>query len=257
MDNDHTYGIASDPLTQFACLFAALVHDVDHHGVPNATLVEEGSPLAKKFKSQSVLEQNSVIIALDMLMEPGYENLRSAIYKDVVEMHRFRQLVVNAVMATDLANKELKQLRNDRWEKAFSSKEPESESVARNRKATIIIEHLIQASDVAHTMQHWHVYRHWNEKLFEEMYQAYKNNRSKENPASFWYQGELAFFDFYILPLARKLKECGVFGVSSDEYIACAIANRNEWEVKGVQIVDEMVKKFSHNMSPKSGDINA
>jgi hypothetical protein len=28
---------------------------------------------------------------------------------------------------------------------------------------------------------------------------------------------EIGFFDFYIIPLAKKLKECGVFGVSSDE----------------------------------------
>ena len=30
--HDHTYGITSDPLTQFACAFAALVHDIDHEG---------------------------------------------------------------------------------------------------------------------------------------------------------------------------------------------------------------------------------
>jgi hypothetical protein len=28
---------------------------------------------------------------------------------------------------------------------------------------------------------------------------------------------EIGFFDFYIIPLAKKLKDCGVFGVSSDE----------------------------------------
>jgi len=30
--HDHTYGITSDPLTQFACVFSALIHDVDHSG---------------------------------------------------------------------------------------------------------------------------------------------------------------------------------------------------------------------------------
>jgi hypothetical protein len=25
--HDHTYGISSDPLTQFACVFSALIHD--------------------------------------------------------------------------------------------------------------------------------------------------------------------------------------------------------------------------------------
>jgi hypothetical protein len=32
-----------------------------------------------------------------------------------------------------------------------------------------------------------------------------------------WYKGEIGFLDFYIIPLANKLKDCGVFGVSSDE----------------------------------------
>ena len=29
--HDHTYGITSDPLTQFACVFSALVHDGEFH----------------------------------------------------------------------------------------------------------------------------------------------------------------------------------------------------------------------------------
>lgn len=66
-------------------------------------------------------------------------------------------------------------------------------------------------------MQHWHVYRKWNQNLFYECMAAYEAGRSKENPADGWYRGELGFFDFYIIPLAKKLAECGVFGVSSDE----------------------------------------
>lgn len=32
MLHDHTYGITSDPLTQFSCVLAALLHDIDHPG---------------------------------------------------------------------------------------------------------------------------------------------------------------------------------------------------------------------------------
>lgn len=88
---------------------------------------------------------------------------------------------------------------------------------------------LIQASDVAHTMQHWHVYRKWNERFFIECYAAFKNGRAEKDPSTRWYEGELGFFDFYIIPLAKKLKECGVFGVSSGEYLDYAMKNRNEW----------------------------
>jgi hypothetical protein len=152
---------------------------------------------------------------------------------------------VNAVLATDIMDKDLKQLRNGRWEKAFSYDLKDNEKCQDqiNRKATIVLEHLIQASDVCHTIQHWHVYRKWNERLFEEMYHAYKTDRSKADPCTFWYKGELGFFDHYIIPLSKKLSDCGVFGVSSDEYSTYALRNRKEWEQRGEDIVAEMVKR--------------
>ena len=249
--HDHTYGITSDPLTQFACVFSALIHDVDHLGVPNAQLVKEGTGLAKKYKNKSVAEQNSVDLAWNLLLEPQYKELRNAICATDSDWTRFRQLVVNSVMSTDIVDKELKELRNARWEKAFKDREghdrnpnlvaEEDLDTDRNRKATIVIEHLIQASDVAHTMQHWHIYRKWNERLFRELYVAYRNGRAEKDPSEFWYAGEIGFFEFYIIPLAKKLKDCGVFGVSSDEYLNYATKNLEEWKRKGEDAINEMI----------------
>jgi class 3 adenylate cyclase len=248
--HDHTYGITSDPLTQFACAFSALIHDVDHTGVPNTTLISEQADIATKYNNRSVAEQNSLDLAWNVLMgEAQYSELRAILFVNKSELNRFRKLVVNVVMATDIADKDLKVLRNNRWDKAFKidstqttlmSKQEQRDTV--NRKATIVIEHLIQASDVSHTMQHWHVFRKWNQSLFEEMYDAYISGRAEKNPAEFWYQGELGFFDFYIIPLAKKLKDCGVFGVSSDEYLNYAMKNREEWEIRGHEVVAEMVE---------------
>jgi class 3 adenylate cyclase len=247
--HDHTYGITSDPLTQFACVFSALIHDVDHTGVPNATLVAEHASIAAKYNNRSVAEQNSLDLAWDELMnEMKYKELHSTLFSDQAELIRFRKLVVNGVMATDIADKELKILRNNRWDKAFKddpngvTPSAQDQRDAVNRKATIVIEHLIQASDVSHTMQHWHVFRKWNQALFEEMYDAYSSGRAEQNPADFWYQGEIGFFDYYIIPLAKKLKDCGVFGVSSDEYLNYAMKNREEWEIRGHEVVMEMVE---------------
>jgi len=249
--HDHTYGITSDPLTQFACLISALIHDVDHPGVPNTQLVKEKTKDAKRYKGRSVAEQKSVDVAWNLLIQPQYEDLRLAVCETEDEMRRFRQLVVNAVMATDIMDKGLKALRDGRWEKAFdgSTEEPERDHV--NRKATIVIEHLIQASDVAHTMQHWHIYRKWNERLFQEMYFAYQSGRAKTDPSESWYKGELGFFDFYIIPLAKKLSECGVFGVSSDEYLNYAQTNRAEWEERGEEIVAGMINRLKKKEEAK------
>lgn len=244
MFHDHTYGITSDPLTQFACVFAALIHDVDHRGVPNAQLVKEEKDLAEKYGDKSTAEQHSVDVAWDLLMSENFKSLRSAICSTEQELRRFRELVVNSVMATDIVDPDLKRLRNQRWEKAFSPQYQESERDRVNRKATIVIEHLIQASDVSHTMQHWHVYCKWNAKLFEEMYAAYREGRAAKDPTEFWYQGEIGFFDNYIIPLAKKLSECGVFGVSSDEYLNYALKNREEWERRGESVVASYVENI-------------
>lgn len=244
--HDHTYGITSDPLTQFACILSALIHDVDHQGVPNSQLIKENTPVSLLYKNRSVAEQNSMDIAWGIFMEDKYKELRSTIYSSEEEMKRFRQLMVNSVMATDIMDKDISAQRNARWKKAFFAAEETTEDqlVATNRKATIVMEHIIQASDVAHTMQHWIVYSKWNERLFQEMHTAYKKGRADKDPSEFWYQGELGFFDFYVIPLAKKLKDCGVFGAASDEYLNYATQNRKEWEQKGEDIVKQYVENL-------------
>jgi hypothetical protein len=242
--HDHTYGITSDPLTQFAVVMAALIHDVDHRGVPNSILCKEDPNLAAVYREKSVAEQNSVDLAWNALMDPTFADLRRCIYGDESEMKRFRQLLVNSVMATDIFDKELGILRKKRWDKAFQEGPEEGSQMKDiNRKATIVIEHLIQASDVSHTMQHWHVYQKWNARLFQEMYSAFLHGRSDTDPSEGWYRGEIGFFDNYIIPLAMKLKECGVFGVSSDEYLSYATENRREWEARGHAVVTALAEK--------------
>jgi len=139
--SENTFGITSDPLTQFACVLSALMHDADHQGVPNSQLIAEGVDIASYYKNKSVAEQNSVDLAWHHLMDDNFAALRATIYANEDEMQRFRQLVVNSVMATDIMDKDLKDLRNNRWEKAFSEQDKnEDPSITKNRKATIVIE---------------------------------------------------------------------------------------------------------------------
>ena len=60
----------------------------------------------------------------------------------------------------------------------------------------------------------------------------------------------MGFFDNYIIPLAKKLKDCGVFGVSSDEYLDYAVQNRAEWEERGQEIVASFVEFNNPNAPP-------
>lgn len=85
-------GITSDPLTQFAVVFSSIIHDAEHPGVTNSQLVDEKSPLAKKYKYKSVAEQNSVDRVWAILVRPEYADLRQCIYTTEEELRRFRQV---------------------------------------------------------------------------------------------------------------------------------------------------------------------
>ena len=235
--------ISSCALTQFAVVLSAIIHDLDHTGVPNATLVEEGDALAVKYHNTSVAENNSIELAWRIFVKEEYRDFRSCIADIGNGLEQFRLLLENIVLATDICDRDLKAARDARWNAVFSESSCSNPNIDHDR-ATIVIEHLIQASDVCHTMQHWKVFRKWNERLFCEMYKAYKDGRTQTNPADGWYNGELGFFDFYVIPLAKKLKNCGVFGVSSDEYLNYAMENRKEWEAQGQAVVAEMVEKY-------------
>ncbi|KAG7355294.1 adenylate and guanylate cyclase catalytic domain containing protein [Nitzschia inconspicua] len=241
---DYTFGISTDPLTKFAIVFSALIHDLDHAGVSNGQLVKEDDPIAVIYEGLSPMEQHSFTLAFELLMEDNYTKLRSALYSSQEEFDRFRQLCINCVIATDVFDKDLKTFREDRWKKAFAEDSSSlSEEEAWHCKATITIEYIIQASDVAHTMQHWHVYQRWNQRLFQEMYTAYKAGRADKDPSVGWYEGELWFFDNYVIPLAEKLKHCEVFGVDCDQLLDFATQNRMEWQKKGMEILQKWTKE--------------
>lgn len=100
-----TYGISSDPLMQFAVVFSALVHDVEHTGLTNSELIETKAEVAATYKNKSVAEQYSIDRAWSLLMEDRFKIFRRCIYSNLQELERFRKLIVNAVIATDIADK--------------------------------------------------------------------------------------------------------------------------------------------------------
>jgi hypothetical protein len=146
-----TYGITSDPLTHFAVLFATLIHDVDHSGVSNAQRGIEEPELATSYNNKSIAEQNSIDLAWQELSQSKYANLQKCLFATKDELIRFRQLTVNLVMATDIFEKDMKELRSRRWEKAFHHKPaslerkitPHTLEEDNNMRATIALEHIV------------------------------------------------------------------------------------------------------------------
>ena len=267
---DINFAITDDPITEFALVFAALIHHVEHPGIPNSQLVSEKGCLAKKFEGKSVTEKNAIQVAWTLLMKPAYRDFRRSIYSTKGELDRFRGLVVNLVLAADIHDKDASASRSLRWERAFTLSKKSSSSRGKtvkgsnqqqqDMKATIVLEHLFQAAAIAHTMQHWNVYTKWNRQEFREASEAYKDGRGKKDPARYWFQGEVTFFDTFVIPLSNRLKECGVFGDACEEYSSYAKANRRDWKTKGREVVLDYMEELRNGgkrISPSSGHSNA
>lgn len=100
---DDSYGCLATniPALELMALYvAAAMHDYDHPGRTNAFLVATNAPQAVLYNDRSVLENHHAASAWNLfLSQPDYNFLT---YLDHVQFKRFRFLVIEAILATDL-----------------------------------------------------------------------------------------------------------------------------------------------------------
>ena len=246
--NENVCMMLTHPMAQFALVFAAMIHDMEYEA-PNYQLVREGSKIAKKFKNKSCAEQNSIDSAWNLLMQPAYKDLRECLFGSQEDVELFRSLLVKSVMATDIFEKDQASTRKNRWDTLQSGmvQQPQSAELEEKlslQKAAVVVEYLIEVSDVSHCVQHLNVYTKWNKSLFKEMFLGYKAGRASNDPSKNWYDGELKFFDAHVIPLAQRLCDCQVFRASAEICFTNAINNRRKWEQKGKLIVEEALQPY-------------
>ncbi|XP_056409063.1 cGMP-inhibited 3',5'-cyclic phosphodiesterase 3A-like [Hyla sarda] len=101
--SEETYGCLSahiPSLELMALYVAAAMHDYDHPGRTNAFLVATNAPQAVLYNDRSVLENHHAASAWNLfLSRPEYNFL---VNLDHMEFKRFRFLVIEAILATDL-----------------------------------------------------------------------------------------------------------------------------------------------------------
>lgn len=90
-----------------------------------------------KYRNKSVAEQNSLDISWELLMDDQFKDLRNCIFSTDRELYRFRQVLVNVVLATDIFDPELNGLRKKRWQRAFGGECAEEEN--HDLRATIVV----------------------------------------------------------------------------------------------------------------------
>jgi hypothetical protein len=237
------------------------------------------------YKNKSVCEQNSFDVAMAVLMDSDFDQLRRCICGNSRrDFMRFRQIVINCVMATDACDPGLIAVRDDKWRCAFgdpslevrdpqqlasrqegsrllsssSSDHQRNSSRAkqlRDLKATVVVECIAQATDLAHYMQHWITYCKWSERELLELHasgspelqnlaeataaaDAGADSSPAAEAARCWYHRQLRVFDERVLPLAQRLDRSGAFGPNARELVLWATENRREWKMRGLALAE-------------------
>mmetsp|Transcript_12518 Transcript_12518/g.23499 ORF Transcript_12518/g.23499 Transcript_12518/m.23499 type:complete len:515 (+) Transcript_12518:237-1781(+) len=316
-----TYGIASCPITHLALVYSALVHDMGHEGIGNQQMVKENHPLAIKYQGKSVAENNSLDIAIYLLEQKNYANLRRAIFGDFTnastearefmnaEEHIFYNILTENIHATDIFSRERLERNRRKWiesfDKMYNGKpltdgctcEPKSKILGRrasvpptskpspvtnyltrlrspsvhgeefsilcpscqiyhdecvlrldHMRACAVIVQMIQASDVAHSMQSWPIFLKWNMKLYQEFWAATLVGRGPDFSKT-WFQDQIAFFDNYVTSVAKRLQQCGVFGDFGRLLLQNLRNNRARWLLEGEDLCEQMrIRIMAHQV---------
>jgi hypothetical protein len=221
------------PFVRFIAVFAALIHDAKHLGVPNAQLKEEGHPLAEVYDQGSYQERQSIQVGLGIFMEE-FTELSTTVLKLCPE---FIHLVTAAVLATDISSKEIQLKVQERFDRAIVGTDKDY-AVTELNKTQSVIEQILLLADVGHCSQGHDNFLKWNAALFYECLQGFKDGRGND-PRANWYQGQIGFIQGYIMPLTERcnilMPQCK-FSKGSRRIV-------RKWKIGGKEWTDKLIEQ--------------
>jgi len=112
-------------------------------------------------------------------------------------------------------------------------------------RASVVLETMLRAADISATMQCWKTMLKWSSRLFFEQMEAYESDRMNSDPGENWFQNQLAFFDSYVIPLAKRLDDLGVFGDHGQQFASYTMENRRQWVEEGRDFTGWMIRRWA------------
>ncbi|KAJ3021730.1 High affinity cAMP-specific 3',5'-cyclic phosphodiesterase 7A [Thoreauomyces humboldtii] len=193
-------------LEMFAVYIAAAIHDLDHPGLNNKFLVETHDPKAILYNDRSVLENHHLATAFTVMMRDDTNILENMDHDD---SHRFRELVIGMVMATDISEHftTLSLFKN----KTSGTSPFDPTNNAGDRFA--LFQMFIKCADVSNLSREWNVYATWLERLQREFMAQGDEEKRRDIPVSPFMDREnvniaasqLGFIDFICQPMIEVL----------------------------------------------------
>jgi hypothetical protein len=91
----------------------------------------------------------------------------------------------------------------------------------------------------------------WSNRLFLELKKAYVQGRGAD-PQEGWFKNQIGFLEAYLLPLARKLDDTGVFGDTRGSMFEKIVEDSKErWMKEGASCTTEIIRE-GHLLFPEA-----
>ena len=216
-------------------LFAAVIHDVGHLGVSNATLSHENHKLAIIYSDQSIAEMHSLACAFQLLNQPDNDIL---CHLSEGERKVFRGLVIDLVLGTNVMDNERQQLLQKNLENTSKSAARVDLEIQTNR--TVIFNLVMRAADVGAQMQNIETSRIWSKRFFLEQREARNAGRMPHTDGKEFCLQHGRFVERHAAVLAAALASTGNLTSSlSLEILESTHKNLNVWGIEGPSLVEE------------------
>uniref|UniRef100_A0A914HM75 Phosphodiesterase n=1 Tax=Globodera rostochiensis TaxID=31243 RepID=A0A914HM75_GLORO len=245
------------PLELMALYTAAAMHDYDHPGRTNAFLVASEDRKAILYNDRSVLENHHAAESwrlLNQAQNQFIENLDSA------ETKRFRYLVLEYILATDL---------KQHFDIIMQFNERVSEMDLSNESDRVLISlMLIKFADINSPAKPYSLHRQWTERICQEFYEQGHEEKKRQMPVSpYMDRNEPAvaklqdsFIAHIVNPLAIALNEAGLFpvlpGLPESELIINLKHNHQKWlhQIEAEQEKEDSTASASSTAAASGGD---
>ncbi|VDM45318.1 unnamed protein product [Toxocara canis] len=217
-------------LELMALYTAAAMHDFDHPGRTNAFLVASEDRKAILYNDRSVLENHHAAESWRLLCRPENAFIDTL---DAAETKRFRYLVLEYILATDL-----KQHFDIIMQ--FNEKAPDMD-LSNESDRVLVSEMLIKFADINSPSKPYPLHRQWTDRICEEFYEqgdeekrrgmAVSPYMDRDEPAVAKLQD--SFIAHIVSPLAVALNEVGLLpilpGLEEPELIINLKHNHQKW----------------------------
>lgn len=166
---EETYGImgANFPALELMALYtAAAMHDYDHPGRTNAFLVSTYAPQAVLYNDRSVLENYHAASAWTLFLSESKFNF--LVHLDKAEFKRFRFLVIECILATDLK-------RHFEILAEFNAKANDTDAPGidwnNETDRLLVMEMAIKLADINGPCKRHDIHVQWTYRIAEEFYE--------------------------------------------------------------------------------------